>query len=41
MNKFTFYIVGGLLVMTLVVSILGAFWHASASDDTYSTELND
>ena len=41
MNKFTFYIVGGLLVMTLVVSILGAFWHANASENTYSTELDE
>lgn len=32
MNKFTIYIVSSLLVLTLVLAIVGAFWHSDASE---------
>ena len=32
MNLFTIYIVTALTVLTLVLAILGSFWHAEASE---------
>ena len=31
MNKFTFYVVTTMLVMTFVLALLGGFWHSQAS----------
>lgn len=33
MNKFTAYVVTAMLVLTLVLAILGGFWHSSASQE--------
>ena len=45
MNKFTFYVVTTMLVMTFVLALLGGFWHSQASKDydpnEYSTEVED
>ena len=45
MNKFTFYVVTTMLVMTFVLALLGGFWHSQASKDydpkEYSTETED
>lgn len=34
MNKFTIYVVTMLLVMSIVLAIIGGFWHSEASSTT-------